>query len=393
MRFRHPDGTVIHLAYCTNVHRAENLAGVIDQLGRFGEPIRERLGVDRLGLGLWLARDVATALSDEPASRDRLRSELSSRGLEVVTLNGFPYRGFGNAVVKGAVYIPDWADPARLTYTVDLARILADLLPDDAARGSISTLPLAWRTEWPAQRRVACARQLGFLAESLGRVQAETGRTVRVGFEPEPGCLIETTADAVHELDAIDNQWLGLCLDACHLAVAFEEPAAALERLDTAGLPIVKLQASAALEAPYPDEPETREALSAYAEPRFLHQTRELATDGPPVGTDDLAEALAGPTALPAAGPWRVHFHMPLHVDLEAPLATTRATLADVIGRLVGGPSARVDHIEVETYTWPVLPGRPERSDAEVALAQGLAAEIAWTRDRLLEHGLVEVAA
>ena len=29
MRFRHPDGTLVHAAYCTNVHAAEDLAGVL----------------------------------------------------------------------------------------------------------------------------------------------------------------------------------------------------------------------------------------------------------------------------------------------------------------------------------------------------------------------------
>ena len=32
MRFRHPDGTTVHLAYCTNVHPAEDLDGVLAQL-------------------------------------------------------------------------------------------------------------------------------------------------------------------------------------------------------------------------------------------------------------------------------------------------------------------------------------------------------------------------
>ena len=90
MRFRHRDGTTVHVAYCTNVHAAESLTGVVEQLRRFSEPVRKRLGVDRLGLGLWLARPVATELIGDPAAVARLRAELDSRGLEVVTLNGFP---------------------------------------------------------------------------------------------------------------------------------------------------------------------------------------------------------------------------------------------------------------------------------------------------------------
>ena len=141
MRFRHPDGSTVHLAYCTNVHPAETLDGVLAQLRDHCEPVRKRLGRDRLGIGLWLAKDAAHALVTDPSALRGLRSELDQRGLEVVTLNGFPYEGFGAEEVKYRVYKPDWADPERLTHTTDLARVLAGLLPDDVTEGSISTLP------------------------------------------------------------------------------------------------------------------------------------------------------------------------------------------------------------------------------------------------------------
>ncbi len=143
MRFRHADGQTIHVAYCTNVHPGEDVETIVGQLDRFALPVRQHLGTDLLGLGLWLSAPVARALATDPAATDRLRGELDSRGLEVVTLNGFPYRGFQDEVVKHRVYHPDWTEPARLAYTVDLTEVLARLLPDDAARGSISTLPLA----------------------------------------------------------------------------------------------------------------------------------------------------------------------------------------------------------------------------------------------------------
>lgn len=145
MRFRHPDGRTIHLGYCTNVHPAEDLAGIVQQLETYAHPVRHRLAADRLGLGLWLPAPVAAELAADPGARRKLRAELAARGLEVFTLNGFPYRAFHAPVVKHAVYQPDWTSPERLRYTLDLARVLADLLPDGAARGSVSTLPLAWR--------------------------------------------------------------------------------------------------------------------------------------------------------------------------------------------------------------------------------------------------------
>ncbi|WP_235990125.1 metabolite traffic protein EboE [Streptomyces ureilyticus] len=498
MRLRHPDGTPVHLAYCSNVHQAEDLDGVLAQLAAYAEPVRERLGVDRLGIGLWLARDVVTELVGDERALGRLKNELSARGLETVTLNAFPYSGFHREVVKKDVYLPDWTDEARLTYTLDCARVLTALLPDDALRGSVSTLPLAWRTPWPAERSHTARRALDRLADGLAAIERETGRPVRVGFEPEPGCVVETTAQAARELGGLDPERLGICLDACHLAVQFEDPRAALARLSAAGLPVVKLQASCAVQADDPADPAAQAALGRLAEPRFLHQTRTrlaaqgsweasgvpgegLAVVGPRIprqrgvaageeadgtghvygtwhpngpgdsggarqsdrqadgspagprsvggpgdptghadsgpargpgghgapggygapgrhgapgghsalpegtilGVDDLPDALAG--GLPTdRGPWRVHFHAPLHAEPEPPLRTTAPQLTAVLAELLGGPVAGCDHIEVETYTWSVLPRPP------ADLAGGIAAELAWARDRLTGLGLKE---
>ncbi|MDN3024013.1 metabolite traffic protein EboE [Streptomyces sp. S.PB5] len=384
MRFRHPDGTAVHLAYCSNVHQAEDLDGVVAQLAAYAEPVRESLGADLLGIGLWLAGDVVTELTERPDAVHRLRTELTARGLETVTLNAFPYGGFHREVVKRDVYLPDWADPARLRYTLDCARVLAGLLPDDARRGSVSTLPLAWRAPWPAASRDAARRAADRLAVGLADLERDTGRTIRVGFEPEPGCVVENTVQAVRELGGVDPERLGICLDTCHLAVQFEEPDAALRRLADAGLPVVKVQASSALQADDPTDPEARQALARFAEPRFLHQTR-TAPDGTVTGVDDLPEALAG--GLDPGSPWRVHFHAPLHADPEPPLSTTAPELTSALGALLGGPEAVCDHIEVETYTWSVLPEHLRPHDRE-GLVAGLAAELAWARDRFGELGL-----
>jgi sugar phosphate isomerase/epimerase len=394
VRLRHPDGTLVHVAYCTNVHPAEDLDGVIGQLERFGEPVRRELGVDRLGLGLWLAREVATELAADPAAVARLRRELSARGLEVVTFNGFPYRGFHAQHDKLEVYRPDWTQDARLDYTLDLARLLVGLLPDDAVRGSVSTVPLGWRTPWPDARHAEALRTLDRLAAGLGKIGAEAGRPVRVGFEPEPGCVVESTVQAVERLSGIDTDHLGVCLDACHLAVQFEPPAEAVARLAAAGLPIVKAQASAALHADDPRDEATRAALRTFVEGNFIHQARELAGGGDIVARDDLDEALGLTPAgrrLPGDGPWRVHFHVPLHADPPPPLRTTRAELARTFDALFAGPAAATDHVEAETYTWAVLP-EGERPHDDASLARGIARELSWVREHLIASGLQEVA-
>ncbi|CAL9626914.1 metabolite traffic protein EboE [Streptomyces sp. enrichment culture] len=388
MRFRHPDGTTVHLAYCTNVHPAETLDGVIAQLRDHCEPVRRRLGRDRLGIGLWLAKDAAHALVTDPSALRGLRTELDRRGLEVVTLNGFPYEGFGAEEVKYRVYKPDWADPERLDHTTALARVLAGLLPDDVTEGTISTLPLAWRTAYDDGRAEAARAALRTLAERLDAIEELTGRSLRVGLEPEPGCVVETTRDAIAPLTAIGRDRIGICVDTCHLATSFEDPDTALDALAEARVPVVKSQLSAALHAEHPHLPEVREALAAFAEPRFLHQTR-TATAAGLRGTDDLDEALAG-HALPDAAPWRAHFHVPLHAAPAAPLTSTLPVLKTALTRLVGGPAPLTRHLEVETYTWQALP--PElRPKGRTQLAEGIAAELTLARDLLTDLGLKEL--
>ncbi|WP_155057483.1 metabolite traffic protein EboE [Streptomyces blattellae] len=400
MRFRHPDGSTVHLAYCTNVHPAETLDGVLAQLRDHCEPVRRRLGRDRLGIGLWLAKDAAHALVTDPSALRRLRTELDRRGLEVVTLNGFPYEGFGAEEVKYRVYKPDWADPERLDHTSALARVLATLLPDDVIEGSISTLPLAWRTAATEERTATARTALLALAERLDALHELTGRSIRVGLEPEPGCVVETTADALAPLTEIAHDRIGICVDTCHLATSFEDPHTALDVLTEARIPVVKSQLSAALHAEHPHLPEVRAALAAFDEPRFLHQTRTSPTlhsvrpGGAPIaaglrGTDDLGEALKGDT-LPDAAPWRAHFHVPLHAAPAAPLTSTLPVLKCALTRLVGGPHPLTSHLEVETYTWQALP--PElRPRGRAQLADGIAAELTLARDLLTDLGLKEL--
>ncbi|WP_405812119.1 metabolite traffic protein EboE [Streptomyces sp. NBC_01520] len=390
MRFRHPDGSTVHLAYCTNVHPAENLEGVRAQLRDHCEPVRKRLGRDRIGIGLWLAKDAARALTNDPSELRSLRSELEHRGLEVVTLNGFPYEGFGAQEVKYRVYTPDWTDPERLAHTTDLARLLASLLPDDVTQGTISTLPIAWRTPYATDPTAAGTAQkaLVTLAQRLDALAELTGKSIRIGLEPEPGCTVETTADAIAPLTRVGHDRIGICVDTCHLATSFEDPDTALGALEAAGVPVAKAQLSAALHAEHPHLPEVRAALGAFAEPRFLHQTRTLTAAGLR-GTDDLDEAVSG-GVLPDSTPWRSHFHVPLHAPPAPPLTSTLPVLQSVLNRLVGGPVPRTRHLEVETYTWQALPAEL-RPRTRSQLADGIAAELTLARDLLTDLGLKEL--
>ncbi len=372
MRLRHPDGSLLHLAYCSNVHPADDLDGVAAQLERYAARVRARLDVPVLGVGLWVA---APAL--DIGSAGRLREQLDRLSLEVVTLNGFPYKAFHAPVVKRDVYWPHWAQDARREYTLGLAELLAVLLPADIDEGSISTLPLGWREGWDDAAQSAALTALADLASELEALEGRTGKRIRVALEPEPGCTVETIAQACDALAGLAPDWIGVCLDACHLAVQFETAADAVARLRESGVSIVKTQVSSALRVPDPSSSEGRELLARFDEPRFLHQVREC-VNSHVEGVDDLPQALGG--ELPGKREWRVHFHVPVNTSEH----TTQDELEETLAALAGGPSPLTRHFEVETYTWSVMRDAPTDDEGLVA---GLAGELEWTRDRLVALG------
>ncbi|MFL6115499.1 MAG: metabolite traffic protein EboE [Catenulispora sp.] len=385
MRLTHPDGQEILLSYCTNVHAAQDVAGIVAQLDRFALPIRERLGWAELGLGLWLPASAAAGLADAPAALAGFAKELAVRGLAVVTVNGFPYGDFHAARVKKLVYRPDWADRRRLDYTLALARILAALLPDGVAEGGISTLPLGWRADWSAADRGTAAGHLARLDQELAALRDRTGRTVRVGLEPEPGCVLERSADLAAALPPRSGSGLvGLCLDTCHLAVGFETADRFVAAAAGLGAPIVKVQAASAVQVSRPARNSVRQALRDLAEPRYLHQVRCQGPDGLS-GVDDLPEAAA---ALPADRPWRVHFHVPVHRRHLGVLETTQDVLVDSLATLFGGPHPVTRRLEVETYTWDVLPAAEAAGPREAGVVAGISSELAWTAGQLTALGL-----
>ncbi|MBT0767584.1 metabolite traffic protein EboE [Kineosporia sp. J2-2] len=370
MRFRHRDGSVVHLSYCTNMHPAEDLEGILAQLHTFAGPVRRGLGWPVLGVGLWLPAPAARHLASDRRALDLLRRTLTAEGLEVVTLNGFPYRSFQADVVKGAVYRPDWLERERLDYTLDLAAVLHRLLPPDAASGSISTLPFGWRTRFPGGTGPADAAMVA-VATELQSLAGEFGRPVRLAVEPEPGCVVETLAGGLEAVARLGvPEWIGMCLDACHLATQFED-ASVTGLLDVHQVGLYKTQVSNALRVIGDD----RSWLADFAEPRFLHQVRQ--EDGH--GEDDLDEATM--KALDPEQEWRVHYHMPL----DRAERTTQPELRDTLKALVGGDRALTTHLDVETYTWSVLPGQDR------PLVEAIAGELGWTAAQLERLGLEPV--
>jgi hypothetical protein len=379
MRFRHRDGSTVHLGYCATVHPAGELDELIAGLDDCAGPVRAALDVPVLGLGLWFPHQVADRLANSPSSLSKLRRSLHRNRLEVVTLNGTPHAHFTDKVVGSKLYCPDWTDPERLRYTLDLVDVLAELLPADASYGSISTVPLAWRVPWSKARNRAAREAFDRVEQHLARTETRTGRTIRLAVETEPGCVLEMIGQAAAWLDRYSSPYggtsrIGLGLDACHLAVQFEEPADVFQTLWRAGVDVVKGQLSVAPTLVDPSDAAARYALSQLGTPKYLRQMREWG--GP--GVDDVAQAyqLSGHAA------WRMHAHLPAHSVPPDGLSVTTGVLDDCLTRLVGGGHPLTHHLESEVYVWP----RGRHSSAK-----RITKELAWLRDRLTDLGLQEI--
>ncbi len=385
-----------HLTYCTNIHPGESWDEVRQNLERYVLAVRERVAPNRpFGVGLRLSGRAARELEGERL--DRLRDFLAAHGLYVFTINGFPYGPFHGQPVKERVYLPDWLDAERVRYSDRLASILSTLLPD-GVDGSVSTVPGAFKPRVDSEAAAdQIARNILEHAATLWSLHQRTGRRVSLALEPEPFCQLETIAETVdffsrrlHSSSAVDafarragasrseaedflRAHVGVCFDACHMAVEFEPVREALQSLRSAGIRICKIQISAGLRID-PVGPEALEALKPYAEGVYLHQVVERSSAG-------LTRWLDLPEALKAARDgqreWRVHFHVPLFREKLGPFHTTQAYLRELLD--VVRQESVSPHLEVETYTWEVL---PEKLRAQ-GIVHDVARELAWVLDRL----------
>ncbi len=379
-----PSSTI--LGYCTNVHAGGTYARTVENLERYAASVRTRVCPDgAMGVGLWLAAEAARELVREGRAAE-FRDWLVERGLRAYTLNGFPHGDFHQPVVKHRVYHPTWAERARLDYTLDLVAILHGLLPA-GEEGSISTLPLGWRSDFTDAGMVKrAAGHLVELSEHLAKLEAKTGRLIHVALEPEPGCYLDTSADVVklfrdHLLPAGDEgkvlRHLRVCHDVCHAAVMFEDQRAMFERYAAAGIGIGKVQLSSAvrLDGVAMDAAAYVEALAqmrAFAEDRYLHQAMVRAENGETRFFEDLPAALSDDRAARQRSEWRVHFHVPLFVERFGALGTMQGEVVDCLSLL--RTRGDVKHYEVETYAWGVLPAELREDD----LAAGIAREMRW---------------
>ena len=367
------------LAYSTNLHAAETVDDLVDTLWSFAGTARDRLGWDRLGLDLRLGSCAIAELADNGA-RARLRRCLDEHRLSAHTLNAFPLGFFQAETVKREAYRPDWNEAQRLDDSIALIPIALAL--SDATTITISTVPGTYRPFGPTRCDPAViAAAFGRWAAAAARAERDHGRRVVLCPEPEPWCLLETSHDAVAfwqgplaeyglaaAAEGLDGdraiaadalrRHLGICFDTCHISLAFEDQVEAVARLRAAGVPIAKVQVSAAPEVRRPaEDADGLAALRALHEPRFLHQTAARSASGSVVKVEDLDQVDDLLARLPHAAAVRSHFHIPL---FKAPqdhgLSTTIGDSLAALRAILKQPSgAEAPHVAVETYTWSVL--------------------------------------
>ncbi|MEX0746299.1 MAG: metabolite traffic protein EboE [Phycisphaeraceae bacterium] len=385
-----------HLTYCTNIHAGEPLAEVMAGLARHLPAIKSAVAADRpLGVGLRLGHQAAEGLRD-PAALAELKRFLAEGGYYVFTLNGFPYGAFHGRAVKEDAYKPDWSDPARLAYTDHLADLLSALLPS-GQEGSVSTVPCTFKP-WAEGRMDAITEHLIRHVAHLVGIAKKTGQSIALALEPEPYCHLETIDETVAffnerlfardgiarlaaltglgaaEAEAAMRRHIGVCYDVCHAAVEFEDPQASIALLRANGIRIAKLQLSSALKVASLDAQSARH-LAAFAEPVYLHQVVQK-SNGTLRRFVDLPQALAE-AGRAAGAEWRVHFHVPVFREQMTHFGTTQAFLAEILGLHRAEPIS--PHLEVETYTWDVLPEAYRNVDLSTAIAR----ELNWVKGQL----------
>jgi hypothetical protein len=395
-----------HLSYCTNIHAGESWDDHFTALKKSFAYIKCQVSpAASMGIGLRLSNIASVDLINEK-NLTAFKHWLNKSDAYVFTINGFPYGGFHDTIVKDQVHAPDWTTPERVEYTTRLFTILSSLLPE-GEEGSISTSPLSYRYWYKTTEALANARQKATkniirVAEALVQFRKDRGVFMHLDLEPEPDGILETGEEFIcwfeddllpvgrkiladrfsiseSEAEALLKDHICLCYDVCHFAIGYEPHEEMIDRLLSKGIKIGKIQISAALKAVLPEDPakraEIKRAFEPFNEPTYLHQV--VARCGTAlVRYRDLPEALTD-TQHTEACEWRAHFHVPIFIEHLNLLQTTQADIVQVLKKQKNQAFSK--HLEAETYTWGVLP-----ADLKLEIAPSIVRELNWVKDQVL---------
>jgi hypothetical protein len=395
-------GGLGHLTYSTLVHPGDTWAEMWDSLQTYVPRVKARVCPDApFGVSLRLSAASAATLTADPEARKALKAFLDDNDMYLYTVNAFPYGPFKNQIIKEEVYEPDWSTVQRTAYTKQVADILAEVCPP-FVNPSIQSPPLGFKPKVTGPEVVeAFARNIRELAVYLHRLKQRTGRTVTLALEPEPYCFLETTAETVEfftktlrserslgllaeelkvspaEAKAILHTHVGTVYDICHQAVEFEDITASLQALADNDIPVFKLQEAAAVRIPQVDQAAV-EALREYADSVYLTQTIEK-KDGVLTRFLNLEDAFAHYEANPGGErEWRIHFHVPVFLESLGPVfKTTRFAIEDALA--FHKKNKLSPQLEIETYTWDVLPDHLKTGDIVDYVVQ----ELEWVQGQL----------
>ncbi|RYU97249.1 metabolite traffic protein EboE [Emticicia agri] len=388
-----------HLSYCSNIHPGENWDEHFAVLQNSIPQIKAEVCPDApMGIGLRLANQASIDLSiNEHFSS--FKNWLAENNCYVFTMNGFPFGNFHHTIVKDMVHAPDWTTQERTDYTIRLFELLAELLPENLQEGGISTSPLSYRFWWATdelleQATIKATGNMISVVEALIELHKKTGKLLHLDIEPEPDGILENSDEFIHwynnyllpigikqlqskglsteeATEAIKNH-IQLCYDVCHFAVGFEKPVKVLEKLNANQLKVGKIQISSALKVDFSENAEEKlNEIAQYNEPTYLHQVVAKKNDGSYIKFPDLNEAITNFSN--EINSWRVHFHVPLFLEQYGLLSSTQKDIVDVLDIHKEKPFTQ--HLEIETYTWGVLP-----KEFQAPLNESIIREIKWVK-------------
>ncbi len=389
------------LTYCTNIHPGADWASTFDSLKEYVLGIKKEVSPDHpFGLGLRLSNKASEEL-DQNENLSEFKEWLDQNDLYVFTMNGFPYGNFHNEPVKDKVHSPDWTTLKRLDYTKRLFQQLVELLPDGMS-GGISTSPISYKY-WHSSREQKqnafkkSAEQFTEIIVQLVDLEHKTGKYLHLDIEPEPDGLLENSEEILvffkdylvpiasrilkqrldknsDQVEKLIKRHITVCYDICHFSLAYEDPEFTFKRFAKAGIKIGKIQVSAALKIKYEEAKIDAiwDSLSRFVEPTYLHQVTEKVDDK--VKTyNDLPVVLNKRDDFTEL---RAHFHVPIFLERFGHLYSTQDHILKVIEYLKHTTVS--NHLEIETYTWDVLP-----KEIKKGLSESIVREINWLKERV----------